>query len=50
MGGANYFQDPVFRAALERTPEEDLGAATGHFLGVQANPSLTWETSPAARA
>jgi L-lactate dehydrogenase (cytochrome) len=43
MGVANYFQDPVFRAALERPPEEDQGAATGHFLAVQANPSLTWE-------
>ncbi len=43
MGVANYFQDPMFRAALERTPEEDQGAATGHFLGVQANPSLTWD-------
>ena len=42
-GVANYFQDPVFRAALERTPEEDVGAATGHFLGIQANPSLSWE-------
>jgi lactate 2-monooxygenase len=43
VGVANYFQDPVFRAALEKTPEEDVGAATGHFLGVQANPSLTWD-------
>ncbi len=43
MGVANYFQDPVFRGALEKTPEEDVGAATGHFLGVQANPSLNWE-------
>ncbi len=43
MGIANYFQDPVFRAALEKTPEEDQGAATGHFLGVQANPSLNWD-------
>ena len=43
MGVANYFQDPVFRAALERPPEEDQGAATGHFLGLQANPSLTWD-------
>jgi L-lactate dehydrogenase (cytochrome) len=42
MGVANYFQDPVFRAALEKTPEEDVGAATGHFLGVQANPALNW--------
>jgi lactate 2-monooxygenase len=43
MGIANYFEDPVFREGLEKTPEEDQGAATGHFLGVQANPSLTWE-------
>jgi lactate 2-monooxygenase len=43
MGVANYFQDPVFREALEKSPEEDQGAATGHFLGVQANPSLTWD-------
>jgi lactate 2-monooxygenase len=43
MGVGNYFQDPVFRAALEKTPEEDPGMATGHFLGVQANPSLTWD-------
>jgi len=43
MGVANYFQDPVFRAGLEKTPEEDPGMATGHFLGIQANPSLTWD-------
>jgi L-lactate dehydrogenase (cytochrome) len=43
LGVANYFQDPVFRAGLEQTPEEDPGMATGHFLGVQANPSLTWD-------
>jgi lactate 2-monooxygenase len=43
LGVANYFQDPVFRAALEKTPEEDQGMATGHFLGVQANPSLSWD-------
>jgi len=42
VGVANYFQDPVFRAALEETPEENVGAATGHFLGIQANPSLSW--------
>ncbi len=43
IGVANYFQDPVFREGLEKAPEEDQGAATGHFLGVQANPSLTWD-------
>jgi L-lactate dehydrogenase (cytochrome) len=43
VGMGNYFRDPVFRAALEKTPEEDQGAATGHFLGLQANPALTWD-------
>ncbi|HUB98222.1 MAG TPA: alpha-hydroxy-acid oxidizing protein [Solirubrobacterales bacterium] len=43
VGVGNYFQDPVFRAALEQTPEEDQGAATGHMLGLQANPALTWD-------
>ena len=38
MGDANYIQDPVFRAGLEKTPEEDLGAATGPYLGVLAEP------------
>jgi lactate 2-monooxygenase len=41
-GNANYLQDPVFRAGLEKTPEEDLGAATGHYLGVLSNPALNW--------
>jgi L-lactate dehydrogenase (cytochrome) len=43
VGNANYLQDPVFRAGLERSPEEDLGAATGHYLGVLSNPSLSWD-------
>jgi lactate 2-monooxygenase len=43
MGVANYFQDPVFRAGLERPPEEDQSAATGHFLSLQANPALSWD-------
>ena len=43
MGNRNYMQDPVFRAGLEKTPEEDLGAATGHYLGVASNPSLSWD-------
>jgi L-lactate dehydrogenase (cytochrome) len=42
-GNANYLQDPVFRADLEKTPEEDLGAATGHYLSVLSNPSLNWD-------
>jgi L-lactate dehydrogenase (cytochrome) len=43
LGVANYFQDPVFRSRLEKTPEEDVGMATGQFLGVQANPALDWD-------
>jgi isopentenyl diphosphate isomerase/L-lactate dehydrogenase-like FMN-dependent dehydrogenase len=43
LGNANYLKDPVFRAGLEKTPEEDLGAATGRYLGVLANPSLAWD-------
>jgi len=43
VGIAQYVSDPVFLAALERSPEEDLGAAIGHFLAIQANPSLAWE-------
>jgi isopentenyl diphosphate isomerase/L-lactate dehydrogenase-like FMN-dependent dehydrogenase len=43
VGNANYLQDPVFRAALDKPPEEDLGAATGHYLSIYVNPSLTWD-------
>jgi isopentenyl diphosphate isomerase/L-lactate dehydrogenase-like FMN-dependent dehydrogenase len=42
-GVANYFSDPVFRAALEQPPEEDLGAAIGHWAAEFSNPSVTWE-------
>ncbi|HEX3563355.1 MAG TPA: lactate 2-monooxygenase [Solirubrobacterales bacterium] len=43
IGIAQYLSDPVFRAGLEKSPDEDIGAAVGHFLGVFANPNLTWE-------
>ncbi len=43
IGVAQFFSDPVFRAALDKPPEEDLGAAVGHYLGVFVNPSLTWD-------
>jgi lactate 2-monooxygenase len=42
-GIANYFSDPVFRAALERTPEEDPGAAIGHWVYQFSNPTVSWE-------
>jgi len=41
-GVANYFSDPVFRAALERPPEEDPVPAIGHWAYQFANPSVTW--------
>ncbi len=41
-GVATYFSDPVFRAALERTPEEDPGPAIGHWAYQFANPRVTW--------
>jgi lactate 2-monooxygenase len=41
-GIANYFSDPVFRAALEKPPEEDPGAAIGHWAYQFSNPSVTW--------
>jgi isopentenyl diphosphate isomerase/L-lactate dehydrogenase-like FMN-dependent dehydrogenase len=43
IGIAQYLSDPVFRAALETPPEEDIGVAVGHFLSVFANPSFDWD-------
>ena len=43
IGNQYYLADPVFRAALDKPPEEDLGAALGHYLSIYVNPSLTWE-------
>ncbi len=42
-GVANYFSDPVFLSKLERTPEEDPGAAIGQWAYQFANPTVTWE-------
>ncbi len=44
MGIANYFHDPVFRAALEMPPEEDLGRGL-RPLPRRATPipRLTWD-------
>jgi L-lactate dehydrogenase (cytochrome) len=41
-GVANYFADPVFRAALEQTPEADQGAAIGAWAYQFSNPTITW--------
>jgi isopentenyl diphosphate isomerase/L-lactate dehydrogenase-like FMN-dependent dehydrogenase len=42
-GVANYFSDPVFRAKLERPPEEDPGPAVGLWAQQFSNPAITWE-------
>jgi isopentenyl diphosphate isomerase/L-lactate dehydrogenase-like FMN-dependent dehydrogenase len=43
QGIAQYVSDPVFRSQLEKTPEEDLGAAVLYWSGQFANPELTWD-------
>lgn len=40
---ANYFSDPVFRAALDRSPEEDPATATGYWSTIFGNKRLSWE-------
>jgi lactate 2-monooxygenase len=42
QGLANYFTDPVFRAALKEPPEKDPMAAVVLFLQWVNNPALTW--------
>lgn len=41
-GVANYFTDPVFCAALKRSPQDDPGAAIGHWAYQFSNPAITW--------
>ena len=41
-GLANYFADPVFRAALDAPPEENPFGAIQYFAQIFANPTLTW--------
>jgi isopentenyl diphosphate isomerase/L-lactate dehydrogenase-like FMN-dependent dehydrogenase len=40
---ANYFTDPVFRAKLEKPPEEDVRAAALQWAIGFGNPTLGWE-------
>lgn len=42
-GVATYFSDPVFRGLLDKTPEEDQGAAIGQWAFQFANPAVTWD-------
>jgi isopentenyl diphosphate isomerase/L-lactate dehydrogenase-like FMN-dependent dehydrogenase len=48
-GIANYLSDPVFRASLERPPEEDMRAAIARWITVFANPTLSWDDLPFLR-
>jgi lactate 2-monooxygenase len=43
IGIAQFTADPVFREALEKSPEEDIGAAVGHYISVFVNPNQTWD-------
>lgn len=49
-GIANYIADPVFRALLEKSPEEDPQAAMGQFAYQFSNPSLRWQDLEMLRA
>jgi len=49
-GLANYFSDPVFRAALDEPPEQNPTQAILHFANVFANPALTWDDLAFLRA
>jgi lactate 2-monooxygenase len=40
---ANYFTDPVFRAALPAPPEEDPRAAVLRWAQIFGNPAMTWQ-------
>lgn len=40
---ANYFSDPVFRAKLDKPPEEDVQAATGLWSAIFGNPGMSWD-------
>ena len=46
---ANYTTDPVFRARLAHSPEENVMAAVAHWAGVFGNP-LTWDDLPWLRS
>ena len=46
---ANYTSDPVFRASLQKTPEEDPQAAVLQWIQIFGNP-LTWDDLPWLRS
>lgn len=49
QGVANYFSDPVFRALLPQTPEQDPAAAIQLWSTLFSNTALTWRDLPFLR-
>jgi lactate 2-monooxygenase len=49
-GIANYVSDPVFRALLPQTPEENPLAAVQLWSTLFSNPALTWDDLPFLRS
>ena len=43
QGLAQYTSDPVFRAMLDKPPEQDLAAAARLFATIYSDPTLDWE-------
>ena len=43
LGIANYLVDPVFRASLSKSPEEDMAGAIRQWRVVSADPTLDWK-------
>jgi lactate 2-monooxygenase len=43
MGLANYESDPAFLAGLEKSPDEDPGAAVLHWMSMFGDPAKTWD-------
>ncbi|WP_020497081.1 lactate 2-monooxygenase [Sciscionella marina] len=49
IGTEVYFSDPVFRAGLSASPEEDLGSAVAHWLPMFSGTDRNWENLPFLR-
>lgn len=47
---ANYASDPLFRAMLDKSPEEDWRAAARKWAEVFSNPKLNWDDLPWLRS
>jgi isopentenyl diphosphate isomerase/L-lactate dehydrogenase-like FMN-dependent dehydrogenase len=43
LGLANYESDPAFLAGLEKSPEEDPGAAVLHWMSMFGDPTKSWD-------